>query len=301
VRKGVHAARRYSWRGPPSRSRRRTLPRRSLPATITPAGWSGACSFSARCGDAGCSAGRRSEGSARDGGARRSAASPRLVTQQARNLLLALGEQGRQLRFLVRDRDAKFSRSFDDVFRSEGTQVLMAPVQAPKANAYAERWVRTVRGDCLDWLLIVGRRHLEQTLRIYVQHYNRHRRTGRSGCRPPDQPSDQSSPARISRPGSTDATCSVVSCMSTGKLHERICTLRAGVDLARHVLSRGEDRLDGACQVVLAQCGRRVLDGGDGRGDRLWTQPACTDELEYLRDDDARVHPRDVHRDVVPV
>jgi putative transposase len=97
------------------------------------------------------------------------------VTQQARNLLLALPEQGRQLRFLVRDHDAKFSRSFDDVFRSEHAQVLMTPVRAPKANAYAERWVRTVRAECLDWLLILGRGNLEQVLQVYVAHYNRHR------------------------------------------------------------------------------------------------------------------------------
>jgi putative transposase len=99
----------------------------------------------------------------------------RWVTQQARNLLLVLGEQGRRARFVLHDRDAKFSRSFDDVFRSEGGEVLVTPVQAPRANAYAERWVRTVRAECLDWLLIVGRGHLEQVLRVYVEHYNRHR------------------------------------------------------------------------------------------------------------------------------
>jgi transposase InsO family protein len=97
------------------------------------------------------------------------------VTQQARNLLLVLDEQGRRVRFLLRDRDAKFSRSFDDVFRSESGKVLLTPVRAPKANAYAERWVRTVRAECLDWLLIVGRGHLERILRVYVEHYNAHR------------------------------------------------------------------------------------------------------------------------------
>jgi putative transposase len=84
------------------------------------------------------------------------------VTQQARNLLLVLGERRRQVRFLLRDHDAKLSRSFDDVVRSEGAGVLLTPVRAPKANAYAERWVRTVRAECLDWLLILGRGHLER-------------------------------------------------------------------------------------------------------------------------------------------
>jgi putative transposase len=79
------------------------------------------------------------------------------------------------MRFLLRDRDAKFCRSVDDVFRSEGVEVLLTPVQAPNANAYAERWVRTVRAECLDWLLIVGRRHLDWVLRVYVKHYNQHR------------------------------------------------------------------------------------------------------------------------------
>jgi putative transposase len=97
------------------------------------------------------------------------------VAQQARNLLLVLGERGRPVRFLLRDRDAKFCRNFDDVFRSEGAQVLVTPVRAPTANAYAERWVGTVRAECLDWLLIVGRGHLEQALRVYVEHYNTHR------------------------------------------------------------------------------------------------------------------------------
>jgi putative transposase len=108
------------------------------------------------------------------------------VTQQARNLLVAFGERGRQLRFVLRDRDAKFSRSFDDVFCAEGAEMLVTPVQTSNANAYAERWIRTVRTECLDWLLIVGRGHLEQVLRVYVQHYNAHRPHRALGLQPPD-------------------------------------------------------------------------------------------------------------------
>jgi putative transposase len=110
------------------------------------------------------------------------------VTQQARNLLLVLEEGGRRVRFLLRHRDAKFSRSFDDVFCSEGSEVLVTPVQAPRANAHAERWVRTVRAECLDWLLIVGRGHLEQVLRVYIEHYNRHRPHRSLGLEAPDRP-----------------------------------------------------------------------------------------------------------------
>jgi transposase InsO family protein len=95
------------------------------------------------------------------------------VTQQARNLGLDLADQG--LRFLVRDRDGKYSGAFDEVFRSAGIRIVNTPVQAPKANAIAERFVRTVRRECLDWLLIVNRRHLERVLRIYVEHYNTQR------------------------------------------------------------------------------------------------------------------------------
>jgi putative transposase len=112
----------------------------------------------------------------------------RWVTQQARNLLLVLDEQGRRVRFLVRDYDAKFSRSFDDVFRLQDAKVLVTPARAPKANADAERRVRTVRAECLDWLLTVGRGHLEQVLRVHVQHYNAHRPHRALGLQPPDPP-----------------------------------------------------------------------------------------------------------------
>jgi transposase InsO family protein len=95
------------------------------------------------------------------------------VTQQARNLGLDFGESG--VRFLIRDRDGKYSGSYDEVFRSEGIRIVKTPVRAPKANAIAERFVRTVRSECLDWLLILNRRHLEHVLRVYVAHYNRER------------------------------------------------------------------------------------------------------------------------------
>jgi putative transposase len=108
------------------------------------------------------------------------------VTQQARNLLVVLGERERRLRFVLHDRDAKFSRAFDDVFRSDGIEVLITPVQAPNANAYAERWIRTVRAECLDWLLIIGRGHLQQVLRVYIEHYNAHRPHRALGLQPPD-------------------------------------------------------------------------------------------------------------------
>jgi putative transposase len=109
----------------------------------------------------------------------------RWMTQQARNLLMKLDDEGVQTRFLVRDRDSKFSREFDEVFRCEGIRVIKAPVRAPKARAHAERWVGTVRRECLDRLLIVGRRHLVSVLREYAAHYNTHRPHRSLGQRPP--------------------------------------------------------------------------------------------------------------------
>src|SRR5450759_3657744 len=97
------------------------------------------------------------------------------VTQQARNLAMCLSDEGASVKFLIRDRDAKFSRSFDDVLASEGVRVIRTPIRAPNANAFAERWVETLRPDCLDWLLILGPRHLDRVLRTYVEHYNQKR------------------------------------------------------------------------------------------------------------------------------
>ena len=97
------------------------------------------------------------------------------VTQQARNLAIALDGRSPLVRFLIRDRDAKFTGPFDAVLRSEGMRVIPTPVQAPNANAYAERVIETMRAECLDWTLIWGRRHLDRTLRTYADHYNRQR------------------------------------------------------------------------------------------------------------------------------
>jgi putative transposase len=97
------------------------------------------------------------------------------VTQQARNLAASLEERGVLPRHLIRDRDTKFSRAFDDVWRSVGAHIIRTPVRTPVANAYAERWVGTVRRECLDHLLIVSRHHLERVLAVYVGHYNGHR------------------------------------------------------------------------------------------------------------------------------
>ncbi|MGH2674329.1 MAG: integrase core domain-containing protein [Actinomycetota bacterium] len=94
------------------------------------------------------------------------------VTQQARNQAIGAADGMEPARFLIHDRDAKYSGPFDEVFRTEGTEVIRSPVRAPRANAFAERWVRTVRTECLDWILVRGRRHLERVLRAYASHYN---------------------------------------------------------------------------------------------------------------------------------
>jgi putative transposase len=114
--------------------------------------------------------------------------------QQARNLALGLDARSNPVRFLIRDRDAKFPRSFDAVLRSEGMRVIRTPVQAPNANAYAERVIETIRAECLDWTLILGRRHLDRTLRIYADHYNRQRPHRAVGLAPPLAAAEQPIP-----------------------------------------------------------------------------------------------------------
>ena len=97
------------------------------------------------------------------------------VTQQARNLAMTFHDEGIQMRFLIRDRDSKFSASFDEVIETEGIRIIRTPIRAPNSNAYAERWVKTLRAECLDFSLIVSEAHLDRVLRTYVRHYNRAR------------------------------------------------------------------------------------------------------------------------------
>lgn len=94
------------------------------------------------------------------------------VAQAARNLLMDLDDRVDRFRFLLRDRDSKFTAVFDAVFAAVGIEAVVTPRRAPKANAYAERWVRTVRTECLDWTLIWNRRQLHDVLTRYVGHYN---------------------------------------------------------------------------------------------------------------------------------
>jgi putative transposase len=107
------------------------------------------------------------------------------VAQVARNFVSELDDAGRRFRFCIRDRDAKFTAGFDAVLASVGTEALPTPVASPRANAFAERFVRTVREDCLDHLLVISRRHLEAVLTDYVRHYNEARPHRGLGLAPP--------------------------------------------------------------------------------------------------------------------
>jgi putative transposase len=107
------------------------------------------------------------------------------TAQQARNLLMDLGERAGHFKFLVRDRDSKFTAAFDQVLAGNGVRIIKTPVRSPRANSFAERYVGTLRRECLDHLLIHGEQHLRQILAEYAQHYNDHRPHQARAQRPP--------------------------------------------------------------------------------------------------------------------
>jgi transposase InsO family protein len=120
------------------------------------------------------------------------------VTQQARQMVWKLEEQGIKIRFLLHDNDTKFTEMFDTIFRSIGIKVIHLPYRAPNANAFAERWIRTVREECLDKVLIINERHLHQVMKDYIVHYNHQR---------PHQGIDQQTPIPFLTPDSHDKVC----------------------------------------------------------------------------------------------
>jgi transposase InsO family protein len=107
------------------------------------------------------------------------------VTQQVRQLTWSVTDRTEPFRYVNRDRDQKFTDSFDDVFRSVGCEIVRTPFRTPQANGVAERFVRTARSECLDWLLILDEHHLEHVLTRFVAHYNGHRPHRALGLKPP--------------------------------------------------------------------------------------------------------------------
>jgi hypothetical protein len=116
------------------------------------------------------------------------------TVQQARCLLMDLGERATRFRFLIRDRAGQFTEVFDAVLADAGIEVVKIPPRRPRANAYSERWVRTARSECTDRMLIAGPRHLRTVLNEYVNHSSQHRPHRANNLRPPDSGRDPAAP-----------------------------------------------------------------------------------------------------------
>ncbi|WP_236076598.1 integrase core domain-containing protein, partial [Streptomyces coffeae] len=125
------------------------------------------------------------------------------VTQQARNYLMDLGDHAESIRYLIRDRGAYFTDSFDAIFQAIGVRVLPTLPQVPRMNAIAERRIRSCRREATDRILITGQRHLHLVVNEYAQHYNQHRPHRSLGQRPPapivPEPRSASERAAVSR------------------------------------------------------------------------------------------------------
>jgi putative transposase len=149
------------------------------------------------------------------------------TTQQARHVAWSLPE--------IHDRDSKFGGAFDEVFRSEGVEIIRTPFRAPKANAVAERWVGTVRRDCLDWLLIVSRKQLEHVLRVYAEHYNHHRPHRALSLHPRRRNDACTSLGPTRLIASTDATDSADSFANTPAQHDGWICVPDTLRTRRHI------------------------------------------------------------------